>query len=52
MNFKILGEILVSHTVGGRGQSSLTMCRLNLNFKILGEILVCHTVWGREINHL
>ena len=41
MNFKILGEILVSHTVGG--QSSLTMCRLNMNFKILGEILVSHT---------
>ena len=29
------------------GQSSLTMCRLNLNFKILSEILVCHT-WGGQ----
>ena len=29
------------------GQSSLTMCRLNLNFQILGEILVCHN--GRSI---
>ena len=29
---------LVCHTLGG--QSSLTMCRLNLNLKLLGEILV------------
>ena len=32
---------MVSHIL--EGQSSLTMCRLNLKFKILGEILVCHT---------
>ena len=47
LNFKILGEILVSHTLGG--QSSFTMCRLNLNFKILVEILVGHT---GGFNHL
>ena len=39
LNFKILDEILVSHT---GGQSSFTMCRLNLNFIILGEILLHH----------
>ena len=27
------------------GQSSFTICRLNLNFKILGELLVCDS-WG------
>ena len=48
MNFKILGEILVRHNLGG--QSSLTMCRLNLNFKIIGEILVRPT-WGSIIFH-
>ena len=37
MNFKILGEILGSHTWGG--QSSFTMYKLNMNFKILHEIL-------------
>ena len=46
LNFKILGEILVSHTGildwGVEGNHLLAMCRLNLNFKILGEILVCH----------
>ena len=41
LKFKILGEILVSHTQVG--QSSLTMCRLNLNLKILGEVLFSHT---------
>ena len=30
------------------GQSSLTMCRLNLNLKILGEILVSHTGGGGQ----
>ena len=45
LNFKILGQILVSHTLGG--QSSLTMCRLNLNLKIIGEILVSHTRGGQ-----
>ena len=38
LNFKILGEILGSHTLGV--QSSLTMWKLYINFKILGEILV------------
>ena len=48
INFKILGENLVSH-IGGVNHL-LTMCMLNLNFKILGEILGSHTAWG--VNHL
>ena len=32
-----------SWSVISGGQSSLTMCRLDLNFKILCEILICHT---------
>ena len=44
VNCKILGEILVCHTV--LIYHLLTMCMLNLNCKILGEILVCHTAWG------
>ena len=38
LNFKILGRMMVTHTL--RGKSSFTMCRLNLNFKILGEMMV------------
>ena len=37
---------MVGHTQVG--QSSLTMCRLNLKFKILGEILVSHTQVGQS----
>ena len=32
----------------GGGQSSLTMCRLNLNLRILGEIMVRHTGGGGQ----
>ena len=46
INFKILGEILVSHT--GWVNHLLTMCMLNLNCKILGEILVFH-ITGESI---
>ena len=46
LNFKILGEMMVTHTWGvGGGQSSFTRCMLNLNFKILGQMMVNHT-WG------
>ena len=31
------------------GQSSLTMCRLNLNLKLLGEILVWSVISGESI---
>ena len=44
-----IGEVLLSHVWG---QSSLTMCRLNLNFKILGEILASHTSGSVIIHHV
>ena len=39
---RIVSETVISDILGG-GQSSFTICRLNLNFQILGEILVSHT---------
>ena len=46
INFKILGEILVSHT--GWVNHLLTMCMLNLNCHNSRRDLVCCTAWWSQ----
>ena len=48
----LVRSVLTLNSVILGGQSSLTMCRLNLNLKILGEILVSDTGGSIIFDHV